>query len=113
MTPVVSYPADSGVDERQVIDAVLELTQQRVDDVRDDIGTAITNASALVLRFSGLRGMKQHDADALFGRLDTHLGALLQLRQTLQARVDAHLSQQRIAAAIYAEAPQPQPEKVA
>jgi hypothetical protein len=51
--------------------------------------------------------MTQDQADATFATLDAHLTRLHVLRQTLQARVDAHLSQQRLAAVIAAESSTP------
>lgn len=101
--PVVAFPVASGLTEQDVVSAVLALTQDRVDETRREIRSTLNGLEAINTRFNRLAGMTQPEADAEFGNLDAQITRLMQLRHTLQARVEAHLSQQRIAASVAAQ----------
>lgn len=102
MTGVVAFPTASGVTEGEVTAAVMDLMTEKVGETRREMRSAINGLEAITARFAGVDGMTQHEADTEFANLDAQLQRLLTLRHTLQARVDAHLSQQRIAASVAA-----------
>lgn len=104
--PVVAFPLAAGLTEQDVVAAVLGLTQDRVDEIRTEIQRTIHGVTAITARFHGLGRMTQPEADNEFANMDAQLTRLLALRHTLQARVDAHLSQQRIAADVAAHTQQ-------
>lgn len=97
---VVAFPNASGLTERDVTAAVMDLMTEKVMETRREMRSAINGLEAITARFAGVPFMTQHEADHEFANLDAQLQRLLSLRHTLQARVDAHLSQQRIAASV-------------
>ena len=81
---------------------VMELLTSKVNDIRSEIDRTTHGVQAITARFASLIGMTQADANSEFANLDEQLNRLMALRYTLQLRVDAHLSQQRIAASVAA-----------
>ena len=81
---------------------VMGLITSKVTETRDAIACTTNGIRAINARFEHLTGMTQHDADAEFANLDQQIEHLMKLRYALQNSVDAHLSQQRIAADVAA-----------
>ena len=99
---VIAFSGASGVTEAEVTKAVMDLMTLKVHDIRREFQSATNGLDAITARFANVAGMTQPEADAEFRNLDAQLQRLLALRHTLQTRVDAHLSQQRIAASVAA-----------
>jgi hypothetical protein len=99
---VVAFPTSSGVTDAEVTAAVMDLMTEKVSETRREMRSAINGLEAITARFAGVDGMTQHEADTEFANLDAQIQHLMTLRYALQNRVDAHLSQQRIAADVAA-----------
>lgn len=99
---VIAFHPNSGVTEPEVEALVMELITEKVHELRREFRSAINGLEAITARFANVGGMTQAEADAEFRNLDAQLQTLLTLRQALQSRVDAHLSQQRMAASVAA-----------
>ena len=100
--PVVAFSSASGVTEERVAGLILDEMIDKVDETRKEIRSTLNGLEALNTRFNRAASMTQHEADTEFANLDAQLRRLLELRQSLQVRVDCLLSQQRIHAAGYA-----------
>lgn len=81
---------------------VTGLLTSKVQETCLEMSSAANGLQAITARFVDLTDMTQHVADNEFANLDAQLQRLLTLRHTLQTRVDAHLSHQRIAASVAA-----------
>jgi hypothetical protein len=79
---------------------VMGLLTSKVQETCLEMSSAANGLQAITARLLDLKCKTQHEADHEFANLDAQLQRLLSLRHTLQARVDAHLSQQRIAASV-------------
>ncbi|WP_353265848.1 hypothetical protein [Gemmatimonas sp.] len=102
MAIVIAFNGASGVTEAEATTAVMDLMTEKVHEIRREFRSAVNGLEAITARFANVNGMMQHEADTEFRNLDAQLQQLLTLRQSLQVRVDAHLSQQRIAASVAA-----------
>ncbi len=81
---------------------VMGLLTSKVQETCLEMSSAANGLQAITARLLDSNGKSQHEADTEFANLDAQLNRLLALRHTLQNRVDAHLSQQRIAADVAA-----------
>ena len=81
---------------------VMGLLTGKVQETCLEMSSAANGLQAITARLLDINGKSQHEADTEFANLDAQLSRLLALRHTLQNRVDAHLSQQRIAADVAA-----------
>ena len=81
---------------------VMGLLTSKVTETRDAIDSTTNGIRAINARFGQITGMTQAEADNEFANLDAQIQHLMTLRYALQNRVDAHLSQQRIAADVAA-----------
>ena len=81
---------------------VMGLLTSKVQETCLEMSSAANGLQAITARLLDINGKSQHEADTEFANLDAQLNRLLALRHTLQNRVDAHLSQQRIAADVAA-----------
>jgi ElaB/YqjD/DUF883 family membrane-anchored ribosome-binding protein len=81
---------------------VMGLLTSKVNETRDAIASTTNGIRPINARFEQLTGMTQAEADNEFANLDAQIQHLMTLRYALQNRVDAHLSQQRIAASVAA-----------
>lgn len=77
---------------------VMLLLTSKAQETCLEMSSVANGLQAITARLLDLRGKTQHEADTEVANLDAQLNRLLSLRHTLQTRVDAHLSQQRIAA---------------
>lgn len=81
---------------------VMGLLTSKVQETCLEMSSAANGIRAINARFEQLTGMTQAEADNEFANLDQQIEHLMKLRYALQNRVDAHLSQQRIAASVAA-----------
>lgn len=81
---------------------VMGLLTSKVQETCLEMSSAANGLQAITARLINITGTTQHEADNEFANMDAQLQRLLSLRHTLQTRVDAHLSQQRIAADVAA-----------
>lgn len=81
---------------------VMGLLTSKVRETCLEMSSAANGLQAITARLVDINGKTQHEADTEFANLDAQLNRLLTLRHMLQTRVDAHLSQQRIAASVAA-----------
>ena len=105
--PVLAFSDASGVTEERVASLIIDEMVQKVDETRQEIRSTLNGLEALNTRFNRAASMTQHEADAEFANMDAQCRRLLELRQSLQVRVDVLLSQQRVHAASVAVQPQP------
>lgn len=104
--PVLAFSDASGVTEQRVAELIVDEMVHKVDEVRSEFRSTINGLEALNTRFNRAASLTQHEADAEFASMDAQLRRLLELRQSLQVRVDVLLSQQRVNAATTAAHPE-------
>lgn len=100
--PVLAFSDASGVTEERVAALIINEMVQRVDEMRAEFRSTLNGLEALNTRFNRAASMTQPEADSEFANMDAQCQRLLELRQSLQVRVDVLLSQQRVHAATVA-----------
>ncbi len=98
MTTFAFPPSVVSASEAEAL--VMRLLTSKVNETCLEMSSAANGLRAITARLVDLECKTQHEADTEFANMDAQLNRLLTLRYTLQARVDAHLSQQRIAASV-------------
>ena len=92
---VIVIPQRSGVSERDANLMLLRAIGERAQGVAKEIGLSASGLQALVSRFGQLHDMDEAAAAREFVNLDAQIARLMELRTSLQYRVEAYHTQER------------------
>ncbi|MCO4101084.1 MAG: hypothetical protein HEQ38_17155 [Gemmatimonas sp.] len=95
MTGVIVIPQRSGVSERDANLMLLHAIEDRAREMAKEIGFSASGLSALASRFGQLHEMDEAAAAREFVNMDAQIARLMELRTSLQYRVEAYHVQER------------------